>query len=248
MWKVSRKYLLGAAVAGVAALGVTQAQAQSSWSGPYFGVHGGYGWGSSGVDHDVGIRFPNSVDTSGRVVGAHLGLNVHLAAPGGSGLVLGGEFSLSDLSISGSNAVCAPLGLPCSTQADWLLLAMGKVGWGTPTWMLYGTAGLAVAGVTSNDILPAPFSPDLFKASAVHNGFAYGAGWEFKVPLGQGGHGCCGSSVTFGVEYLRVNLDEATHTPSILIPRHVDPDFNVVRGRLSIKLDTCCGHKHGPLK
>ena len=45
MWKVSRKYLLAAAFAGVAALAVTQAQAQGPWSGPYFGLHAGYGWG-----------------------------------------------------------------------------------------------------------------------------------------------------------------------------------------------------------
>ncbi len=239
MWKVSSKYLLGAAFAGVVALGVTQAQAQP-WSGPYFGLHGGYGWGNSVVEHDIGVQFPNSVNTSGRLFGVQLGLNVHTAPVG---IVLGGEFSLSDLSIGGSTTPCAPLGVGCSTQADWLLLGMGKLGWANQSWMVYGTAGLAVAGVTSNDLI----FGNLFRASAVHNGWAYGVGWEWKIPAFQG-HGCCGSSWLLGVEYLRVNLDEATHTPSILIPRHVDPDFNVVRGRLSMKFDTCCGQKHGPLK
>ena len=160
MWKVSRKYLLGAAFAGVAALGVTQAQAQGPWSGPYFGLHAGYGWGDTNVTHDIGVPAVNPHDTfntKGWLLGAQLGLNVQVGS-----FVLGGEFSLSDANIKGSKANCAPVlfgpGIAtCSKEDDWLLLAMGKVGYAfSSNVMAYGTAGLAVAGVTANDVLPAP--------------------------------------------------------------------------------------------
>jgi opacity protein-like surface antigen len=83
MWKVSRKYLLAAAFAGVAALGVTQAQAQGPWSGPYFGLHAGYGWGDTTITHDVGVPATNptdSFDTKGWLLGAQLGLNVQVGS------------------------------------------------------------------------------------------------------------------------------------------------------------------------
>jgi len=53
MWQVSRKYVLGAVFAGAVALGVTEARAQGPWSGPYFGVHLGHGWGDSNITLDL---------------------------------------------------------------------------------------------------------------------------------------------------------------------------------------------------
>ena len=252
MWKVSRKYLLGAAFAGVAALGVTQAQAQGPWSGPYFGLHAGYGWGDAKSQHDIGlggIPPANSVDTRGWLAGAQLGLNVQVGQ-----FVLGGELSLSDLHGSGSRAGCSPLlfgvGVDtCRVQDDWLLLGMGKVGFAfSSNVMAYGTAGVAVAGVTTNDTFPGQLSPNLFRASAVHNGWAYGAGIDYRIPLVPcSGHGMgCGSSWVVGLEYLHVNLDDATHNPSLLLPRQVSQDIDIIRANLSIKMDFCCGH--GPLK
>jgi outer membrane immunogenic protein len=252
MWKVSRKYLLGAAFAGVAALGVTQAQAQGPWSGPYIGLHAGYGWGDANITHDIGVPALNphdSFNTKGWLLGAQLGLNVQVGS-----FVLGGELSLSDASIKGTKANCAPVlfgpGIDtCRKEDDWLLLAMGKVGFAfSSNVMAYGTAGLAVAGVTSNDVFPAPVSPTLFRTSAVHNGWAYGAGIDYRIPLVPcSGHGMgCGSSWVVGLQYLHVNLDEATHNPSLLFPRHVSQDADIVRANLSIKMDFCCGQR--PLK
>ncbi|TMJ71338.1 MAG: porin family protein [Alphaproteobacteria bacterium] len=164
--------------------------------------------GDTTITHDVGVPATNptdSFDTKGWLLGAQLGLNVQVGS-----FVLGGEFSLSDASIKGSKANCAPVVFgpgtdTCRKEDDWLLLAMGKVGYAfSSNVMAYGTAGLAVAGVTTNDVFPAPVSPNLFRTNAVHNGWAYGAGIDYRIPLVPcSGHGMgCGSSWVVGLEYL----------------------------------------------
>jgi outer membrane immunogenic protein len=214
-----------------------------SWSGTYFGLHLGHGWGDADVTlvPAAGPVFPDSFDTSGSLAGAHLGLNVQLGS-----IVLGGEFSLSSASIDGSKANCFQpgSGLTCSKEDDWLLLAMGRLGFAFgPSVMAYGTAGWAVSGLTSNVIVP-PINANFFRASAVHDGFAYGGGIEYQIPISHWG-GCC-NSIVLGVEYLHVNLDEKTHQTPLV--RDVDQDTDIVRARLSIKLDPCKGCGHRPLK
>jgi opacity protein-like surface antigen len=246
MSTVSRKYLFAAAFAGVAALGVTQAQAQGPWTGPYFGLHAGWGSADSTMVVDGGFApfiASESIEAKGGLAGAHLGLNVQLGS-----IVLGGELSLSAASIDGSKGNCAPVvigpGVTCTKEDDWLLLAMGRLGFApSPHWMVYGTAGWAVAGVISNTIAPG-LSADFFKASAVHDGLAFGVGAEYRFPIVQSA-GCCGASAVLGIEYLRVDLDTQTHTPSLTVPRHVSQDIDIIRARLSIKLDMCCERGHG---
>ena len=223
MWTVSRKYVLGAALVGVVAFGVTEARAQGPWTGPYIGLHAGYGWADTNIVNDTGTKlFPGSLDAKGWLAGAHLGLNVQLGS-----IVVGGEFSLSSTGIDGSKANCFPTSgdvIGCTKEDDWLLLAMGRLGFAfSGNVMAYGTAGWAVAGVTTNTPI-AGLTPNVFRASAVHDGFAYGAGIEYRIPLVPcSGYGVgCGSSWTLGLEYLHVNLDEQTHTPSLFLPRHVE--------------------------
>ena len=130
----------------------------------------------------------------GGLAGAHLGLNVQL----GQFLVLGGEFSLSGTGIDGSKQDCfaAASGIGCSKEDDWLLLAMGRLGYAPGNWMVYGTAGWAVAGVTSN-LLIAGLNPNFLEASEVHDGFAYGVGIEYRSAGPCSGYGVgCGSSST----------------------------------------------------
>jgi outer membrane immunogenic protein len=214
-----------------------------NWSGVYFGLHGGYGRANVDIEHDIGVAAVNprdSVSARGALYGAQLGLNVQLGY-----FVVGGELSLSKANINGSTANCAPVlfgpGVnTCQAQVDWLLLAMARLGVApSDSWLLYGTAGWAVAGLTTNDVFPPPVTPNLFRTSAVHDGFAYGGGVEFRLPI------MSGASTTLGLEYLRAKLDENTHNPSLLFPRQVSSDINIVRARLNIKLDWCCA---GPVR
>ena len=49
------------------------------------------------------------------------------------------------------------------------------------------------------------------------------------------------------IAYTRLEVREmTTHNPSLLFPRQVSQDADIVRAKLSIKMDFCCGH--GPLK
>ena len=251
MWKNCRLYMLGAAVA---ALSSTTALADGrpsryqgfdnccSWAGTYFGLHLGHGR----VDSDVtfvpgaGPVFPDSFDSRGWLAGIHAGHNIQLG-----GVVLGAELSYSRTGIDGSKADCfaAGSGITCSTENDWLLLAMGRVGFGSSSFLVYGTAGWALAGVTSNLNIPG-LNANFFRTSAVHDGFAYGAGIEYQVKINQFGN-CC-NSVVFGLEYLRVDLDDRTHQSEIV--RDVEQDLNIIRARLSIKFDPCTGCGHRGLK
>jgi outer membrane immunogenic protein len=246
MRKASRLYVLGAALV---ALSSTTALADGlpsrarygldgccSWAGTYFGLHLGYGWADSDVTFvpSVGPLFPDSLDAKGWLAGIHVGHNIQLG-----GLVLGAELSYSKTGIDESKTDCfAPgSGIACSTENDWLLLAMGRVGVAPiSNFMVYGTAGYALAGVTSN-LNIAGLNANFLRTSAVHDGFAFGAGIEYQVKLSQSGN-CCNSAV-FGLEYVHVNLEDRTHQS--LLVRDVDQDLNIVRARLSIKFDPCNG-------
>ena len=152
--------------------------------------------------------------------------------------VVGGEFSLSKTSIEGSKQDCFDpgSGIGCTGANDWLLLAMGRLGYTGFGPMIYGTAGWAVGGVTTNLKIDG-LNPNFFRASAVHDGFAYGAGIEWQLPSGMWG-GCC-NRVTFGLEYLHVDLGEKTHQSELV--RDVSGDLDIIRARLSIALDSCKG-------
>ena len=217
----------------------------------YFGLHAGRGEADTNYTLDLGVvQFTDSFEAKGGLAGAHLGLNVQLGS-----IVLGGEFSLSGTSIDGSKSNCfapAPgigLGITCSKEDDWLLLAMGRLGFApNNSWMVYGTAGWAVAGATTNLNLGPGINPNLFRASAVHDGFAWGLGLEYQFSIGHWGK-CC-NSIVLGLEYLHVDLDEQTHQGAFGTVRHVSQDLDIIRARISIKLDPCtgCGHGHRPLK
>jgi hypothetical protein len=120
---------------------------------------------------------------------------------------------------------------------------MGKVGYAfSSNVTAYGTAH-AVAGATTNDVFPAPVSPNLFRTNAVHNGWAYGAGIDYRIPR------CpvldmhrCGSS-WHGLSTC-VNLDEATHNP-FAFPRQVSGCGHHPR-QAQHQDGLCCGQ--GPLK
>jgi opacity protein-like surface antigen len=144
--------------------------------------------------------------------------------------IVGGEFSLSKTRIDGSKGACfAPaLAITCAAEDDWLLLAMGRVGFAfSPAILVYGTAGVAVAGITTNLQL-AGVNPNFHRSSAVHDGWAAGVGAEYQWQLGV----CC-RHLVFGVEYLRVGLDEKTYEN--VFTRHVSQDLNIARARLSYK-------------
>ena len=107
-----------------------------NWTGPYIGISGGYGFGSS--DFTGG----GSVDPKGGLFGATLGYNWQMGA-----LVTGieGDISWSGLRDSGTCALGA-----CRVENNWLGTVRGRLGYNAGRWMPYVTGGLAVGDIDAS--------------------------------------------------------------------------------------------------
>ncbi len=166
--------LLGTLLLGAATFGATSAFAQSMidlptdnpFSGFYAGVHVGYG--SANTDEAIGMYsdafgdsyglnlygdWSNSLD--GATLGAQAGVNVVLD----QGLVIGGEVSVSWAALQGSGDSYGELDYYCQCDVDFgsyeanidgLGTAELKLGYATEQFMVYGSAGIALANVTSS--------------------------------------------------------------------------------------------------
>ena len=97
-----------------------------TWTGPYVGINGGWGWGNGDMD--------------GALLGVTAGYNwqVNQAVFG-----IEGDINWSD--ISGPGACTGPVG--CTTQNNWLGTVRGRLGWAAGQFMPYVTGGLAVGDV-----------------------------------------------------------------------------------------------------
>jgi len=194
-----------------------------TWTGAYFGTHVGHAWGDHGVDVGL-IGFPTARDSfssNGAMVGAHLGMNRQIGS-----WVLGAELSLSDLRGEGAKQDClldfGP-GTGCKAEFNWLLLGLGRAGYTWGNVMAYAAAGVAAAGIT--DTAAPNFTRRIFTFDTTVPGAAYGAGIEMH--LGQG--------LVGGIEYLHVDLEGKPIGRAIYTG--TDRDLDLVRARLSVKLD-----------
>jgi outer membrane immunogenic protein len=189
------KKLLLASV-GVLALGVAAASAADmprrmpvkapaiemppawSWTGPYVGINGGYGWGSSEFSAPFAT---GSFGANGAVVGGTLGYNWE-SGPFVYGLE--GDIDWSDM---GGSASCG--GTTCTVKNDWLGTVRGRLGYSFGRFMPYVTGGLAVGNIKT-DIAGVGSGNDT-KA-----GWTAGGGAEFHIT----------GPWTAKVEYLHVDL------------------------------------------
>jgi outer membrane immunogenic protein len=213
-----------------------------SWSGVYMGVHGGYGWGDADITEQplqiLGVPFPplsSSSDVDGGLGGVQLGMNKQFG-----NWVIGGEFRLSGADITGSTNDClglAGLGIPpgvfnCDTNVNWLATALARLGYAHNRWLVYGTAGWAVAGVDyGSSIVIIPGLPLLTLPggeSETADGFAYGGGVEYAFT----------ESVSLGVEYTRAELESegsGLFLGGILSSGDREIELNTVTARLNVK-------------
>lgn len=236
--------LLGAAAALAMFAGTAQAADMSapdapSWTGPYIGVVGGYGWGdvdsssdilSDTVPPTVLLTVDNSVDVEGFLLGGQLGYDFDM----GNGFVLGiaGDMSWSD--ISGDD--CVQIG-GCTgaaddsyadTEVNWLATIRGRAGFTTGSLLIYGTGGLAIAdaetSITNVDGLGDPTRSD----SNTHFGWVIGAGAEFMVT----------ENMSLGAEYLHVDLGNEEYDfqgPAEDIRSDADLTVDIVRASLNFR-------------
>jgi outer membrane immunogenic protein len=219
-----------------------------SWSGVYFGIHGGYGWGDADIKEDLFlavagvplIAATQNHDTNGWLGGVQLGAMKQFGQ-----LVVGAEFSLSGAGINGTGNDCFGLttltggvvGSTCDTNVNWLLSGLARVGYAQGRWMVYATGGYAVAGVDHSISVNIPVGPGIqlnWAKQDVADGFAYGGGAEFAFA----------NNVTFGVQYLHYDLQargEGLVLGGTLSNGRRDVELDTVTARLSYKWGgDCC--------
>jgi outer membrane immunogenic protein len=100
-----------------------------TWTGPYVGISGGYGWGES-----------RSFEVDGALLGVTAGYNWQM-----NQFVFGVEGDLSWSDISGSGPCGA--GTRCTVDNSWLGTARGRLGWAAGQFMPYVTGGLAFGDI-----------------------------------------------------------------------------------------------------
>ena len=192
--KLSRlTYLLLLACALVLSQTALAAESAPSfnWTGPYVGVHLGYGWGDG---HTNFTPLPASLRANepplatlspgpnGLVGGAQAGYNYQMGS-----LVVGIEADFSGSQISGhQNVPQAPpfaLGvLKANENFHWFGTLRPRLGYTvTPTVLIYATGGLAYGNVyySGNDYFPTGGYPAFLSTTKV--GWALGGGVEYAL-------------------------------------------------------------------
>lgn len=135
-----------------------------NWSGLYIGLHAGYGWGEhdgTGYYTDAGgckdgcEKFNGSFDLEGALGGGQVGINLQSGS-----FVFGIEADGSWVKIDGSGSFSFDDGgasavddyrWDLQTDVEWLASLRGRIGFlVTPTFLIYGTGGVAWAGIETH--------------------------------------------------------------------------------------------------
>jgi outer membrane immunogenic protein len=112
-----------------------------SWSGVYFGLNAGYGFGQSSWRNSTTTATTGNFDISGALLGGTLGYNMQLDA-----WVFGieGDIAWSNIKGSSNSAICFG---SCETRNNWLGTARGRVGYAFDRFLPYLTGGAAFGDV-----------------------------------------------------------------------------------------------------
>jgi outer membrane immunogenic protein len=192
-----------------------------NWGGGYFGLNGGYGFGTS--EWTLAGVSTGSFNVNGFLFGATLGANFQT---GQWVLGLEGDFDWSDItgssSVAGCTAIGAPVGSACQTKsANWLSTGRGRVGYAFDRILLYATGGLALTNVQLALTQPA------VSDSNVEGGWTAGAGIEFAFA----------DNWTAKAEYLFVDFGKITCVVSLPVcgTGTVSLTENIVRAGINYK-------------
>ncbi len=216
-----------------------------SWTGCYVGVEGGGAWGQGeqiaiapppavvGVPPATfgGATITGGLSIKGGIAGGTVGCNIQM-----SNFVVSGEADFSWTNKRGSVNDLAPFnfGSVSETRERWLDTFRGRFGYAIDRFMIYGTAGVAVAGSTVTATNPAFGS---VARSMDRTGWTAGLGGEFAVWSGGA------FDVTLKVEYLHVgfetrqyaNMPIVTAGGIAFVARDTKLTDDIVRGGLNVK-------------
>ena len=191
---------LGAPSAMAGAIG--GAKEPIDWSGPYWGISGGKGWGQSKLTDTSGAT-TGDFDLSGAVVGLDVGYNWQV-----SSLIVGLEAdgSLSTIDATTTNSC----GGGCATKLRWLSTLRVNVGYPIGKFLPYVTGGAAAGRVKAN---VATISKEETKF-----GWTAGGGLAYAFTTG----------FSTKIEYLYTDLSDVTVPTALPVTAKAD-DFQMVR-------------------
>ena len=182
--------IIAAAVGGISAASATDLPAPVytkapvavhpayDWSGFYLGLHAGYVWGRSRV-FDNGVLTESGAATDGFVGGLLAGYH-RQSGP----LVLGLEGDVGWSNALGHGTVIAPPPPPQlppgpnTYRLMWDSHFVGKAGFTSNRWLLFATAGIAIADFSFQEGVPAD-TPASNRIPATYVGFSVGGGVEY---------------------------------------------------------------------
>ena len=159
-----------------------------NWGGVYFGINGGYGFGSSEWTNTANAAgSTGSFNISGWVAGATLGANFQSDA-----FVFGidGDFDGTGITGTNTSAFCP---IACQTKNSWLATVRARVGYAVDRVLFYGTAGGAGGNIRTGV-----------------SGGGFDTSTEFGWTAGAGVEAAFADNWTARVEYLYVDLQNGT--------------------------------------
>jgi outer membrane immunogenic protein len=174
-----------------------------NWTGFYWGINGGWGFGKS--DWSIPGATTGNFNVNGGLVGGTLGFNWWAA-----GWVLGLEGDFDGSWMDGKASVC---GIPnCETKNKWLATLRPRIGYAADRVLFYLTGGVAFGDIVANTTVN--------WQSADKTGWTAGAGIE----------GAFTDHWTARIEYLFVDLQNASFTPvAAATPVTVKFNANLIR-------------------
>lgn len=218
------------------------AAAEDAWTGAYFGINAGYGWGKSDVtatpndpnSQRVFLGQPNvptlsaSITTNGGLGGIQAGYNWRIAPR----WLAGFEADFDGANLHGSTSVpttifsgASPASFNTSQTIKWFGTVRARMGYlATPNLLVYATGGLAYGKV--NDSATVVIAPGL-QNSIANFGYAFACGGIYGSStcfdgsnsriatgwaLGAGGEQRITQNLSARVEYLHVDLGHANYS------------------------------------
>jgi outer membrane immunogenic protein len=226
--------IVGVSVLSVGFAGPTFAQS-ATWTGPYVGAFGGYGFGSQG-QHDSGV--PTSpppmtcvpitcatsdghYDMNGALGGALVGYNIPFSQfAGASPFIVGLEGDVGGSTVGGYSGVCGTGAIPPHTCGGSIpVMSDLRLRFGVPfgQWMPFVAGGLAVDDIRAYDTFA--------NASGEHveAGWTIGGGVEYKLT----------EQWSLRLEYLYQDFGRDTFfniAPGV--PEGIRTDANIVRAAI----------------
>ncbi len=186
-----------------------------NWTGIYFGLNGGGGWGHQDPLNLITNRFDGqSVGFSGGVFGGTAGAQIQSGH-----VVMGFEADIDWVGMKGSATFVPTIGggligaggaINASTNIDWEATARARVGYAQENWLFYATGGLAMLGAKSSFAPPLGVTCGTFgiincSGTSKQVGAVLGAGVEYGIT----------QNVSAKLEYLYItaaSLDISHHS------------------------------------